>query len=249
MGLFQASLVRLPNTKYQHSVFSLAIASCLLGLSLGLVVGGLIEGHAIGNTRNWSRDLIPILALVAITPFAVLGRIPQGASLRKSSQGVMTSAKAQYRSTISQFITFNCKEWVVIACTLYLSQVYFFFFVTLGAFPYAFGQIRGYTISEVALTFLSLVIGILLAVLLPFATKGRRGFASTSVNGAHEISPESSLRDLLYCCPLLPIGIFLFAWTASMPNVHWIAPMIGIIIFAFGSNVALTYLNVYLVNI
>jgi DHA1 family multidrug resistance protein-like MFS transporter len=33
---------------------------------------------------------------------------------------------------------------------------------------------------------------------------------------------------------LLPIGLFIFGWTAR-PNVHWIVPLIGVVIFVMGT--------------
>jgi MFS family permease len=245
LSLFQASLLDMTRTRSHHLTYSLATAVCLLGISLGPVVGGLIEGHAVGRMRDWSRYLVPILALVAILPYAVFG----SSSLyltsavnnthSSSSTRLVHRIKGHYTTFIKPFVLFNTREPIVIGITLYLSQIYFFFFVTLGAFPYAFGRIRGYNTSAVALTFLSLVVGVILSILVPLVTIRRS-------NSKQASSPEAVLKSMLFCTILIPIGLFLFAWTASMPHVHWAAPMVGMIVFAFGSNIAFTQLNVYL---
>jgi MFS family permease len=251
LSLFLTSLVQLTRTRSQHFVFSLASATCLLGISLGPLVGGLIEGHAIGKNQDWSRYLVPILCLVAILPYAVFGSqslalvsSTPNSSPTNTSERFFQRIKSQYTSFIKPFIHFNTKELIVIGITLYVSQLYFFFLVTLAGFPYAFGQIRGYNPSEIALTYLSLIVGVILSTLLPLITIRQRSF-STSSNK----QPEAALRDMLFAIILIPVGLFLFAWTGSMPKVHWAAPMVGIILFAFGSNVTITHLNVYLANV
>ena len=61
-------------------------------------------------------------------------------------------------------------------------------------------------------------------------------------------SPEIRLKQTVYSSILTPIGLFIFAWTAPFPNVHWIAPMIGLAIAFFGMFSVFTAFVPYLVD-
>jgi DHA1 family multidrug resistance protein-like MFS transporter len=43
----------------------------------------------------------------------------------------------------------------------------------------------------------------------------------------------------------LPIGLFIFAWT-SRPDIHWIAPLVGVVIFVIGTFLILQSIFVYI---
>lgn len=230
------------NLHRQHLYFSIATMLSLLGLVMGPVAGGLIEGNHGNNSPNWSRYSIPIICFAFILPYAIFA----ASSRQQAPSTPPRQVKVSYRETLKMFVTFNIKEPIVIGITLYLSQLYFFLLVTLGAFPYAFGQIRGYTTSEVALTYLSLVIGVLLSMLMTLVSPLLKRTQSQVSFGDKDSQPEQLLTGFLLCGPLIPIGLFLFAWTATSTSTHWIAPMIGMILFSFSSSVAFTDLNAYL---
>ncbi|KAL8875861.1 MAG: hypothetical protein Q9198_005838, partial [Flavoplaca austrocitrina] len=46
-------------------------------------------------------------------------------------------------------------------------------------------------------------------------------------------SPERRLIPALYTACLLPVGLFIFGWTARA-NVHWMVSVVGIGIYSFG---------------
>ena len=48
-----------------------------------------------------------------------------------------------------------------------------------------------------------------------------------------EMSPESRLYLALYSTPLMPVGLFIFAWT-SRPDMHWIYGCLGVAITMCG---------------
>jgi DHA1 family multidrug resistance protein-like MFS transporter len=43
---------------------------------------------------------------------------------------------------------------------------------------------------------------------------------------------------------LLPTGLFIFGWTAR-PDIHWIVPLIGVVIFVIGTFLILQSIFVY----
>ena len=57
--------------------------------------------------------------------------------------------------------------------------------------------------------------------------------------------PERRLIPALFASFLLPIGLFLFAWTATS-NIHWIVPTIGIAIMSGGIFMIMQPIFLYL---
>jgi MFS family permease len=227
---------------------SMATSFPLLGIVMGPVVGGLIEGHNV--TPDWSRYLIPIVAFAAILPYAFFGSSSLQTAAPSSTlpQSYGQRIKGHYRHTLKRLFTLNTREPILIAITLYLSQLYFFFLITLVAFPYAFGRTRGYNATAVALTYLSLVVGVLLSMLVPLLS-GCKTRRRTSSHIDHDIQPEAVLKSSMLFGPLIPIGLFIFAWTANSVSTSVAAPMVGMILFSFAAGIAITDHNVYLANI
>lgn len=61
------------------------------------------------------------------------------------------------------------------------------------------------------------------AMMFPIAYWLRRKRYFRSEN----FTPEDRLFWLLWTAPLLPIGLWIFAWTSLGPPLHWIGPMIA----------------------
>lgn len=59
--------------------------------------------------------------------------------------------------------------------------------------------------------------------------------------------PEARLIPMMFSCWLIPIGLFIFAWT-SYPRVHWIGPCLGGLPVGFGFIFLYNSANNYLVD-
>jgi DHA1 family multidrug resistance protein-like MFS transporter len=57
--------------------------------------------------------------------------------------------------------------------------------------------------------------------------------------------PEDRLVPALFASFLLPIGLFMFAWTAT-PDIHWIVSIVGVTILSGGIYVILQCIFLYL---
>lgn len=120
--------------------------------------------------------------------------------------------------------------WIVI----WSSLLYLLFF----AFPIVFGEGHGFNTGEVGLTFLSLVIGIVVAMAYvwfiqePWYHKQqiKRGYST----------PEDRLPLMIVGAPILPVALFIFAWT-SMPYVHWSGALISGI--PLGASFVMIYIS------
>lgn len=58
--------------------------------------------------------------------------------------------------------------------------------------------------------------------------------------GPSNIKPEDRFHQALWAAWLIPIGLFIFAWTAPFKHVHWIFPCIGMTLFSIGTGCVFT---------
>lgn len=114
-----------------------------------------------------------------------------------------------------------------------LGILYLFF----GAFPLVFEGNHGFTLSQTGLTFLGIFVGMVCgAITDPFWHRNyvklikQRETMTGEVGGSE---PEYRLPPAIAGAVLVPVGLFLFAWT-TYASVHWIVPIIGSAIFGMG---------------
>lgn len=108
-------------------------------------------------------------------------------------------------------------------------------FLANEAFPLVFGpgnNGHGWTHSgTVNLTYGSFVVGALIGFALqPFQERFYHN--RVALNGGKS-DPEARWYSSLYGIFLLPVGLFIAAWT-SYPTLPWIAPIIGFTVFGIG---------------
>ncbi|PQE27675.1 major facilitator superfamily transporter protein [Rutstroemia sp. NJR-2017a BBW] len=128
-----------------------------------------------------------------------------------------------------------------------LGILYLFF----GAFPLVFVGNHGFTLSQVGLSFLGLFIGMLAAAATDpywhhnYVRLIRQREERTGEVGGSE--PEYRLPPAILGAVLVPIGLFMFAWT-TYSSVHWIVPIIGSAIFGMGTLLVFTGIFTFLVD-
>ncbi|KAI0190837.1 major facilitator superfamily domain-containing protein [Astrocystis sublimbata] len=91
-------------------------------------------------------------------------------------------------------------------------------------------------------TFISFGIAYLAAYILYLLTINRNRRLREAKPDCEHAQYESRLWSLLFTAPLLPIGLFIFAWT-STPSAPWIAPLVGCILIGIANY------NIYMTTI
>jgi MFS family permease len=241
--LFNRHQLQLPMLIYTASPF--------LGPSVGPIVGGFINQY---TSWRWTFyvliiwagvTLIMILLLVPETYHPVLLR-EKARKLRKETGDPRWVAPMEKTSksvikTISysllrpgELLLFEpmCLNLCLFSAIL-LGILYLFF----GAFPLVFGGNHGFTDSQVGISFIGIFVGMVCAGLTdPLFHKNyvrlikEREIATGEVGGSE---PEYRLPPAIVGGILVPVGLFLFAWT-TYATVHWIVPIIGSAIFGMG---------------
>jgi DHA1 family multidrug resistance protein-like MFS transporter len=110
----------------------------------------------------------------------------------------------------------------------YTSLTYGIYYSFFEAFPIVYQGIYGFNLGEMGLAFLAIVVGSVISFVIYNLYIYKIFLPKTKQGGAQK--PEDVLVPALYACFGPAIGLFLFGWAAH-PNVHWIVPTIGIVIY------------------
>lgn len=179
-------------------------------------------------------------ALYQIRGSVYVSRIDAGKPLKTFSQELSVSLT---RPWILLF-----REPIVLLTSLYVSIVYGTLYMFFAGFPIVFQYTRGWTQGIAGLPFVGVAIAVCLATLAAGVDNKRyvRLCAEAEVRGG-TVEPEARLSTAMVGSFVIPIGLFLFAWT-TYPSVHWIVPIIGGAFFSCGLVMVFISLMSYLVD-
>ena len=142
-------------------------------------------------------------------------------------------------------------EPILVLITIYMSVIYGILYLFFEAYPIAFQEVRGWNGGVGSLPFLGITIGVVTGVGIITYTSNTRFKRKMIANGGKPI-PEERLVPMIVGAFLLPIGLFLFAWTSN-PHVSWVPQVLAGI--PTGAGVLLIFLqglsyiiDVYLMN-
>jgi multidrug resistance protein len=229
----------------------LFVTAPFLGPALGPIAGGFL-GKTSTQGWRWILGVIAILAgVVWITttlttretyaPFILRSRAK---TLSKMTGNVYVSRldagkppktlRQELSVALSRPWILLFREPIVLLMSLYMSIVYGTLYMFFAAIPIVFQGSRGWSQGTAGLPFVGVAIGVCLATVLAGVDNKRyvRLCATTAAKGA-TVEPEARLSTAMAGSVILPIGLFLFAWT-TYPSVHWIAPVIGALLFSCG---------------
>ncbi|EGW30400.1 multidrug resistance protein 10 [Spathaspora passalidarum NRRL Y-27907] len=123
-----------------------------------------------------------------------------------------------------------------------LAVVYMFFV----AFPFIFQTVYNFSLSEQGMSFLGLVVGMISTCLIsPYFIDKLYLKLLHRNNGVSK--PEFRFIPLMIGVFIVPIGLFIIAWTAY-PSVHWIAPIIGSAVYGCGTILVFNGIFAYTVE-
>jgi hypothetical protein len=114
-----------------------------------------------------------------------------------------------------------------------LGILYLFF----GAFQVVFQGNYGFTLAQTGMSFLGILVGMVLSLATdPLWQRNYRRLIKQREETTGEVGgsePEYRLPPTIAGAFLVPLGLFMFAWT-TYSSVHWIVPIIGSAIFGMG---------------
>ncbi|OBT92468.2 hypothetical protein VE01_09558 [Pseudogymnoascus verrucosus] len=126
---------------------------------------------------------------------------------------------------------------------IYTSLVYGIYYSFFEAFPLVYPVIYGFSLGEMGLVFLSVLIGVIIS--LAIYCFYILAIWVPTLKSKGPITPEMCLIPALYACFIPPIGLFIFGWTARS-SIHWMVSVTGIAIYNIGMFMMMQCLFMYL---
>jgi len=222
--------------------------AAVCGPSLGPLVGSVLVVKGGWRWTFWFMCIIAGVSLLVMT-FMLPETYGKTLLLRKAkrlraltgNQNITTedevanahlSPKELAIETLWRPIKISIVEPVVLLINIYIALVYSVMYLWFEAFPIVFLEVKHFTLVEMGVSYVSIMLGIIIACSL-YLPVVKKLFTDKMLRN-DEIYPEVFIPTSIVGSVLMPIGIFIFGWTSS-PDIHWIAPMIGAAIFAAGA--------------
>ncbi|TVY89136.1 Efflux pump [Lachnellula willkommii] len=255
--MFNREQLQLPMLIYTASPF--------VGPSIGPLFGGFINQY---STWRWTFYMLLIwsganLGLIALlvpeTYHPVLLRNKAQKMRKETGDERWKAPMEKMDKSIPKTIAHSLKrpfqllvlEPMVTNLCLFSAILLGILYLFFGAFPVVFQGNHDFTLSQVGLSFLGLFVGMCMGTITdPLWHKNyvrlvKQREAATGEVGASE--PEYRLPPAIAGAVLVPVGIFLFAWT-TYASVHWIVPIIGSSIFGMGTLLVFSGIFTFLVD-
>jgi len=239
------------------------MAAFSAGTTLGPALAPLISGFLGTISWRWPFWFQLIFAGATAIPVAFLPEtfapvllMKRAARLRKEtgSNKIIAPVELEDQSlkhTFAIILTRPAKlfiyEEIVSLISLYLAFVYSVLYLFFEAYPIIFQGIYHMTPGISGLAFLPIGVGAFVTTFIVFWWDSQI-HAKQVKNPQYHLTPE--YRRLSLACfggPMLVIGLFWLAWTAS-PSVHWMAPIFAGLPFGIGMTTIFMSLLNYLTD-
>ncbi|KAI5951246.1 MDR1 [Candida jiufengensis] len=143
-----------------------------------------------------------------------------------------TSKKQLAIETFWRPIEITILEPVVLLIDVYIAMVYSVLYLFFEVFPIYFVETKHFTIVELGVAFLSLLIGVLIAACFYIPAIYQK-FTVPILKGK-QIFPEVFIPIAIIGGTLFASGLFIFGWSATT-YTHWIGPIIGVAVTSSGT--------------
>ena len=130
---------------------------------------------------------------------------------------------------------------------VYMAFIYGLIYLVLSTFPPLWTDVYHESLGIAGLNYISLGFGFWIGaqICAPFNDRIYRHLKKTVGGGTGR--PEFRVPLMLPGTLLLPIGLFIYGWTAQY-RTHWIAPNIGCALFSSGCIICFQCIQTYLVD-
>ncbi|KAL7807484.1 MFS general substrate transporter [Trichoderma aethiopicum] len=250
-----------------------AMACFAIGPLLGPVVGPVVGGF-ITTALGWrwvfyimailSGTLALLYALCARETYASVLLRRKADRLRRRTNNPLLRSKLDpglsHAAYLKRGILRPFKMLVLspisIICGVYVGVVYAYLYLLFTSLTPLFMEIYHFKTSYAGLTFLGIGFGSMIGVAFFSLTSDRNikrkaaeeALAAEAEGRAPEgMKPEYRLSPLMVGAVVLPVGFFIYGWTAEY-KVHWIAPIIGTVVIGVGDLIVYMSLQMYLVD-
>lgn len=234
--------------------------SPFVGPGVAPLISGFINSHLYFRWTFYVMLIFTGVLLILITVF--VPETYQPVLLRKKAQRLRkeTGDSRFYApiekvdTTLFDSVVLSCKkplllifkDYMTLSLCFYtgftLAIVYLFFI----AIPYIYRTVFHFSLQSQGLAFLGLIIGMALTSLSTPSLFDKQYRRLVERNGGVH-KPEFKFLPLMAGVFVVPIGLFIIAWT-SYSHLHWIGPIIGSAIFGGGTVLVFNGVFAYTVD-
>ncbi|KAJ5625527.1 bicyclomycin resistance protein [Penicillium lagena] len=254
-GMFGASqltvvpgvLADIFDNTYRGMAISLYALTVFVGPLSAPFVSGFIASSYLG--WRWTLYIPAILSFVfgALFLFSLKETytpallVKKAATLRRQTHNWTIHAKheeidVQFFTLINKYFTRPLRmlltEPILLLVSIYMSFIYGLVYALLEAYPFVFEEIYDMNPGTSGLTFISLIIGVILAC--GFILSQHRVYVRKLAENNNVPVAEWRLFPPLVGAPVFTIGLFWFGWTGFTPAIPWIAPAAAGLFIGFG---------------
>lgn len=136
-------------------------------------------------------------------------------------------------------------ELIVFLISIYMSVLYGLLYMFFIAYPIVYQKGKGYSASKTGLMFIPVAVGVIASAAC--APLVNRHYMTLVKRHGGKPPAETRLVPMMFSCWLIPVGLFIFAWT-SYPKVSWAGPAMGGFPVGFGFIFLYNSANNYLVD-
>ncbi|UKZ64906.1 uncharacterized protein TrAtP1_006112 [Trichoderma atroviride] len=246
-----------------------AMASFAIGPMLGPVVGPVVGGFiTTGLGWRWVFWIMAIISGTFSLLFLALSRESFAAvligrktsRLRKETGNPLLRSKldkglsnaAYIKRSIQRPFKMLIMSPISIICGIYVGIAYAYLYLMFTSLTPLFMEIYHFKTSTAGLAFLGLGVGSMIGVVSFSLTSDRNikkkaaeeaVLAEAQGRAPEGMKPEYRLSPLPAGAIILPIGFFIYGWTAEY-QVHWIAPIIGTVVIGIGDLIVFMVMHI-----
>jgi DHA1 family multidrug resistance protein-like MFS transporter len=227
----------------------------------GPALGPLMAGFAV-SAKNWHWSLWEIVWMATPMLLLLLLLLPETSTpnilLRRAKRlrKLTGDSRLQAQSEIDQRnlspsgilvdalikpVEITLKDPAIFFVNMYTALFYGIYYTFFEVFPIVFPR-YGFNLGEIGLAFLACQVGAGIGLIVYFVYLNYYMIPDNLKNGLR--AQEHRLVPAIFGSFLIPTGLFIFGWTAR-PSIHWIVPLIGVVIFVLGTFLILQSIFVY----
>ncbi|KAM6482329.1 major facilitator superfamily domain-containing protein [Trichoderma sp. SZMC 28011] len=235
----------------------------LLGPALGPIAGGWISERTTWRWVFYSTTIADGLVQVAGIFFLqetyapVLLQRKKAALIRKTGNTNLVTEYDDPNKTVTQTLTIAltrpfrmlATQPIVQVMSLYMMYLYGLTYLILSTFASLWSTQYHESPGIAGLNYISLGLGFFLGAqtCAPLQDRIYAALKRRYVPDGGPGRPEFRVPLLIPGSILLPIGIFIYSWTAEA-HTHWIGPNIGAVVFGFGIIIGFQCIQGYMVD-
>ncbi|KAL7941258.1 major facilitator superfamily transporter [Trichoderma barbatum] len=231
------------------------ITTPLLGPGFGPVIGGFVT-HRMG--WRWTQYTIIFFSTFSLIIGLIFGRETFHPILKKRKAkilGHLVPPSPPLRTRLKLFMTVAlfrpllmlAIEPITTLFCLYSALEFATLFSFFAAIPFVFQEVYHFSMEQVGLVFISIVIGCILGAITLILCNKYFYLPQVAKYPPHQVPPEHRLYAAMIGSIGLPLGLFWFGWT-SKSDISWASPAVAIIPFTWGNLCLFTGSLQYLID-